>query len=280
LNANVGLASQFAENDYYTNKGSSNYNGLLFTLSKNLAQGVKFDFNYTLSHSIDNVSVVANTVASGTGFICDSINMRACRGNSDFDTTHVIDADFVAQLPFGKGRQWANHTPAYVDELIGGWSLSAIPFWQSGVAYTTSTSAFIAGFANNDPAIYDGSRSSDTATHLHKNALGQLFEFDNPTAALSHFRAPLGIEYGSRNNLRGPSQFYLDAGLSKNFRLLPGDRVRAVFRADAYNVLNHPTFGTPTASIISTAFGQTATQTNSLGGQGNRVGQFSLRIEF
>src|SRR6185312_14806763 len=60
LNANVGIASQFAEDDYYTNKGSSNYHGLLFTLSKNMSQGVKFDFNYTFSHSIDNVSVVAN----------------------------------------------------------------------------------------------------------------------------------------------------------------------------------------------------------------------------
>jgi len=280
LNANVGLASQFAENDYYTNKGSSNYNGLLFTLSKNMSQGVKFDFNYTLSHSIDNVSVVANTVANNTGFICDVLAMRACRGNSDFDTTHVISSDIVMELPVGRGRQFGTHVPWYVDEAIGGWNVSVIPFWQSGVAYTTSTGAFIAGFANNAPAIFDGTHSNDTATHLHKNSLGQLFEFDDQTKALSHFRAPNGIEYGSRNNLRGPSQFYMDAGLSKNFQLLPDNRLRMIFRADAYNVLNHPTFGTPTASIFSTAFGQTSTQTNPIGGQGYRVGQFSLRLEF
>jgi len=90
---------------------------MLFTLSKNLSDGVKFDFNYTWSHSIDNVSVVANTVANNTGFICDVINMRACRGNSDFDTTHVITTDFVAQFPFGRGRLYANNVPWYVDEL-------------------------------------------------------------------------------------------------------------------------------------------------------------------
>ena len=280
LNPNVGLASQFAENDYYTNKGSSAYNGMLLTVSKNMSQGVKFDFNYTLSHSIDNVSVVANTVANGTGFICDVLHMRACRGNSDFDTTHVISSDVVMQLPFGKGRTFAAKAPWYVDEAIGGWTVSVIPFWQSGQAYTTSTGAFIAGYASNAPAIFDGSKSNDVATHLHKNSLGQLFEFDDQAKALSHFRAPNGIEYGSRNNLRGPSQFYMDAGLSKNFQILPDNRLRAVFRADAYNVLNHPTFGAPTASIFSTAFGQTSTQTSPIGGQGYRVGQFSLRLEF
>jgi hypothetical protein len=219
-------------------------------------------------------------VAVSLGFVCDVQFKYACRANSDFDNTHVISGDFVAQLPFGRGRIIGSHVNRFIDEAIGGWSMSAIPFWQSGVAYTTSTGAFLAGFASNDPAIYDGSRSADTATHLHKNSLGQLFEFDDAAKAKAHFRYPNGIEYGSRNNLRGPSQFYLDAGLSKTFAILPSDRLRAIFRADAYNVLNHPTFGTPTASIASAAFGQTATQTNPLGGQGNRVGQFSLRLEF
>lgn len=276
LNANVGIASQFAEDDYYTNKGFSSYNGLLFTLSKNMSQGVKFDFNYTLSHSIDNVSVVANTVASGTGFICDVLNMRACRGNSDFDVTHIITSDFVAQLPFGKGRMFAANVPWYVDEVVGGWSVSGTPIYQSGSAFTTGTSAFLAGFANNDPAIYDGSRSGDTSMHVHKNAAGQLIAFDDVNKALSHFSAPTGIQYGSRNPLRGPSQFYFDAGLSKIFPVLPNNRLRAVFRADFYNVLNHPTFATPTASIISSTWGVIAAQT----GTTNRVGQFALRLEF
>ena len=60
LPPNVGMGSQFSENTYYTNKGSSSYNGLLITLHKNAGYGLQFDLNYTWSHSIDNVSLVAN----------------------------------------------------------------------------------------------------------------------------------------------------------------------------------------------------------------------------
>ncbi len=73
----------------YTNKGFSSYNGLLVTLQKNLTHGLQFDFNYTWSHSIDNVSLIANQIAfGGYGFICDAVHPRECRGNSDFDITN------------------------------------------------------------------------------------------------------------------------------------------------------------------------------------------------
>ena len=287
LPPNVGLASQFSRDTYYTNKGFSNYNGLLLTLSKNMSQGVKFDFNYTWQHSIDNVSVIANTATGTTGFICDALSPRACRGNSDFDVTHIVSSDFLVELPFGRGRTFARNIPWYLDELIGGWSLSGIPIWQSGYAYTTTSGAFLAGFANNAPAIYDGSRTDDVATHVHKDAANRLIGFNDINKALSHFRGPIGIEYGSRNNLRGPSQFYFDAGLAKTFRLLPEDRLKLVFRSDFYNVLNHPTFSTPTsttspanANITSASFGVISNPTNPLAGQAYRVGQFSLRLEF
>ncbi len=71
LDYNVGMVAQFSENTVYTNKGFSNYQGLLVSLQKNLAHGLQFDFNYTWSHSIDNVSLVASGVAvGGYGFVC------------------------------------------------------------------------------------------------------------------------------------------------------------------------------------------------------------------
>ena len=277
LPTNAGLASQFARNTFYTNKGSSNYNGLLLTLSKNLQNGTKFDLNYTYSKSIDNASLIANAIASGSGFICDVTRPRACRGPSDFDVTHILTADFIAQLPVGRGRRFASSVPWYVNELIGGWDLSGIPTYQSGFAYNATSTAYLASFANNDPAIYDNSRSGDTNIKKGRNAANQLIAYKSTAAALSHFRGPIGIEYGSRNNLRGPSQFYFDAGLSKIFQVLPDNRLNLKFRADAFNVLNHPTFGIPTAAITSANFGVISTQT---GATGIRVGQFSLRLEF
>ena len=70
---NIGIPSQFGTNAYLTNMGSSNYHGMLLTLDKNLSQGLRFEFNYTWSHSIDNTSVSANNNAlyTNSGFICD-----------------------------------------------------------------------------------------------------------------------------------------------------------------------------------------------------------------
>jgi len=77
LPANVGMAAQFSENTFFTDMGSSAYHGLLVTLHKNAGYGLQFDLNYTWSHSIDNVSLIANSYAAGGyGFICDVLRPR------------------------------------------------------------------------------------------------------------------------------------------------------------------------------------------------------------
>jgi hypothetical protein len=272
---NLGMGSQFARDIYYTSKGSSGYNGLLFTLSKNLSQGIQFDFNYTLSHSIDNVSLIAN---SNGLYLYDATNNRAGRANSDFDVQNIITSDFVVQLPFGRGRQFASHAPLFVEEAIGGWSVSAVPSYQSGLAFSPASGAAMAGVSTSDPAILTGNRG-DLSAHVHKDpASGQLQLFTNGTATSNDFRGPLGIEYGQRNSLRGPSQFTMDAGLSKKFLILPENKLNLIFRADFYNILNHPIFSTPSASLAATSTFGAITSTASQ--YTNRVGQFALRLEF
>ena len=270
---NLGMASQFARDIYYTSKGSSNYNGLLFSLSKNLSQGVKFDFNYTMSHSIDNVSLIAN---SNGLYLYDATNNRAGRANSDFDVQNIITSDFIVQLPFGQGRAYANHTNRLVDTIIGGWSVSGLPSYQSGLAFSPASGASLAGVSTSDPAIFTGA-SGDLAAHVHKDPVtGQLQLYTNGTATNTEFRGPLGIEYGQRNSLRGPSAFIMNAGLDKNFIVLPDNKLNLRFRADFFNVLNHPTFSTPSASLAATStFGVISSTSNN-----PRVGQFSLRLEF
>jgi hypothetical protein len=287
INSNIGMASQFSEDTFITNKGFSSYNGLLTTLSKNLSRGLQFDFNYTWSHSIDNTSLNANSIASssGVGFICEVQNPRVCRGNSDFDTTQVITSDFVYDLPVGRNRMVASNTPLWLDEVIGGWQVSGIPGWSSGQAFGTVSNAFVAGFANNAPAIFNGDRVGVQA-HVHKTSTGQVNLFANPATAESDFTGPVGFTVGSRNNLRGPSAFSMDLGLGKTFPIYQ-DKVHMKFRADAFNVLNHPTFSLPTASggpngsaggvndITNGAFGQITSTTSTA-----RVMQFALRLEF
>ncbi len=285
LNDNVGMASQFAENTFLTNKGTSVYHGLLFSLSKNFSQGLQFDFNYTWSHSMDNVSANANFIAasSGNNFICDATNPKKCYANSDFDVQNVINSNFLYQLPFGRGAAFASHAPVWLNEVIGGWSVSGLPAWRSGFALTTSSNAFVAGYANNAPAFFNGNRGAVQA-HVKKDAVANtvyLFGSADATAnALSTFSGPVGLNFGSRNNLRGPSAFTMDAGLGKVFALLPDERLNLKFRADFYNVLNHPIFNLPNTDITSGNFGSISSTPTSTQPGGPRVGQFALRLEF
>jgi len=283
LPPNVGMGSQFSENTFYTNKGFSAYHGLLTTLHKNAGHGLQFDLNYTWSHSIDNVSIIANQGAiGGYGFICDVLRPRECRSNSDFDVTHYFNGNFIYDLPFGRGRAFGSSAPRWLDEAIGGWSISGLPSVHSGNAYFATANAFVAGYANNAPAILTGP-ASDVKTHLTGGKGQALFAFANPTQANSDYVGPLGFNIGARNNLRGPRYFDLDLGLGKSFPFT--ERVALKFRADAFNALNHPDFSTPCQDItnVSCLFGQISTTVGTQINNGfasYRVLQLSLRLEF
>ncbi len=279
--SNIGMGSQFSEFTYYTNKGFSNYDGMLTTLHKNAGHGIQFDLNYTWSHSIDNVSVVANAPAiGGYGFICDALRPRSCRGNSDFDVAQYFNGDFIWELPFGRGRQFAATAPRWAEEAIGGWDVSGLTFIHSGNATFASSNAFVAGFANDAPAILTG-HIADLASHPHKDASGTVWAFKkSDDSYVNDFVGPIGFQLGSRNNLRGPKYFDMDLGVAKNFPIVE-DKLNLKFRCDAFNAFNHPVFSTPSAlnnlDITETAgpFGQITSTASSA-----RVLQGSLRLEF
>jgi hypothetical protein len=228
--------------------------------------------------------LIANQGASGGyGFICDVQRPRTCRGNSDFDVTHYVTGDFTYNLPFGRGGTFAGNAPIWLNEVIGGWALSGISKWHTGIAFGTNSNAFVAGYANDAPAIFNGDRVAVQA-HVHKTSSGQVNLFSDPARAQAAFTGPVGFTIGSRNNLRGPNFFDQDFGLAKTFPLV-SDRVNLKFRADAFNALNHPNFALPSFSnpppetfdITGGTFGQlTSIDTNS----SYRVMQFALRLEF
>lgn len=277
LPPNVGMASQFSENTMYTNKGFSSYNGLLVTLHKNAGHGLQFDLNYTWSHSIDNVSVIANTVAyGGYGFICDVLRPRECRGNSDFDIANSVNGNFIYQLPIGRGQAIAGSAPRWMNEAIGGWEVSGLPYWHTGVPFFASSNAFVAGYANDAPALMaSGASMVDLQSHINGGKGAAVYDFTNPTKANADFTGPLGFEIGSRNNLYGPGYFNMDLGLGKTFPIL--ESVNLKFRADAFNALNHPSFNTPCSDITDATcqFGVVSSTASTA-----RVLQGALRLEF
>ena len=279
FNSNVVMASQFSSNDYYTNKGSSNYHGLLATLHKNAGHGLQFDFNYTWAHSIDNFSLVANGQSNFVGeFVCDATRPRECRGASDFDLTQVFNGDFIYDLPFGHGRSFASSTPTWADELIGGWQISGLPTWQTGFPYYANTGAYGASYANLAPAILLNAHTDAVTSHPHKDPVsGRLLNFKDPAAAEASFVGPIGLTLGQRNELRGPHYANFDLGLGKTFPLA-SENYRLIFRADAFNAFNHPTFNnlsTSGANLTSTGFGRITSMAGT-----SRVLQGALRFEF
>jgi len=277
---NVGMGSQFSEFTYYTNKGFSSYNGLLATLHKNAGKGLQFDLNYTWSHSIDNTSLDANTPAlGGYGFICDVLRPRECRGNSDFDMSNIVSGNFLWELPVGRGRLLGASMPFWANEAVGGWSISGLPSWHTGVAYYVNSNAFVAGYANSAPAILTGPHAL-LDPHVHKGADGSPVAFKDPEAALNAFVGPIGFDMGHRNDFRGPGYFNIDLGLGKTFPIWE-DKVNLKFRADAFYALNHPNFDDPYTDS-SNDITQSNTNFGVITGTANsaRVLQLALRLEF
>jgi hypothetical protein len=281
---NIGYTPQFDVNPFGTNQGSSSYNALFMTLRKRLSNNLQFDFNYTYSHAIDNNSNVphsnGNFEQGVTSILCNAIDTHACRGNAEFDATHAITALFVYDLPFGRGQAFGRNVGWFVNEAIGGWEISGIESWRTGLAFTMQDGvASTTSLAADAGDIFVGPRSAlAEGIHLVGPTGNQQVEFyKNPAAAIAAFVPNLGLQTGTRDNLRGPHFSNLDVAVAKNFPLW-NERYRLQFRAEAYNAFNHTNFGIPNATeTAGPAFGQLTTQA---GQEPDRVMQFALRFDF
>jgi len=174
--------------------------------------------------------------------------------------------------------------------LIGGWSISGVVDSHTGFPWQTASNAFVASYSNNAPGILTGNRSL-AATHLTKLPTGGVSSFKNAAAAADQYTGPVGFHIGSRNDLRGPGYFNADMGLAKNIPVY-GEKVNLKFRADAFNVLNHPNFSIPSENVFNgldeediqrgKGFGQISYTVTPVGNLNNgaRVLELSLRLEF
>jgi Carboxypeptidase regulatory-like domain/TonB dependent receptor len=283
LPPNVGLTPQFFVDALATNRGFSDYNALFVTLRKRLSNNLQFDFNYTYSHSIDNGSTISNengNFESGvTSVMCDATNNSACRGNSEFDATHQVSAEFVYDLPFGRGQKFGRDSGRLLNEAIGGWQVSGVETWRTGLAYTangTDIATFdTVSLAADTGALFTGSRS-ELKPDIHIDGSGQLQYFADPVAAAAQFSPVTGLQSGDRDTLRGPHFSNTDLAVSKNFPLA-GERYKLQFRAEAYNLFNHPNFGIPDTGVSSGRFGVIS---GLAGQEPARVMQFALRFDF
>ncbi len=298
---NVGSAAQFAENSFYNNKGFSNYHGLLLTLQKNMSHGLHYDFNYTCrtpsTTSPSSPIRRAIRASAASALVCDAVRPRECRASSDFDVKQYISADAAYDLPFGKGKMFAGQPHWGVTKSSAAGASAASPSWHTGYPWRAHSNAFVASYSNDAPAILTGQKKY-TATHLTKLPGGGVNVFADNLKAGAQYSGPIGFKVGERNGLRGPNFFNADMGLGKTFPIT-AERVNLKFRADAFNVLNHPNFALPAsngfngydqwdaidgvrASRPGKGFGQSSFTVSPVGNMnsGARVLELSLRLEF
>lgn len=269
--------------------GMSYYNAGQLTLRHPASHGLQFDISYTYSSSIDMGSDTERSSefgsnAGNSGAFSEILNTwkpYLNRGPSDFDTRHLITADWVYQLPFGRGKAVLGSSNGLLDAFVGGWQWSGINRWSSALPF----SLFEPGWSTNWQIESFGVTTGKVPMHKHYDANGNPQYFTNPDAINNNIscggcnggnvRLPYPGEAGQRNNFRGDGYFNIDSGLAKSWKIREMGNLK--FDWEVYNVFNTVRFDP--ASIGSGLTG------GNLGVAGTELTvprrmQFALRFDF
>jgi len=259
------------------NSATSDYHALQLKFQRRLSHGLQVMTSYTFSHSIDSSSTDAFATNLNTPGSLASPNID--RGNSDFDIRDALTAGVTYYVPTPSSRRVVRAT-------LGGWSLDAFILARSAPPVNVTGTIFrgasiqVLPRPNVNPGVplelfgsgYPG---------------GKIFNRTAFTAAPTGQQGNFG-----RNVLRGFDASQADIGVQRQFRVAESVGLR--FRAEFFNILNHPNFGNPTGSLTSALFGRsTQTLANSLGSGGANGGfnplyqiggprsiQLALKLEF
>ena len=291
----------------YATNGFSNYNAMVVTLQKRAANGLTINSNFTYSHALGIVS-------TGQSYTLDNasnvFNLNEDYGPQFFDHKFVYNLLASYELPFGKGHRLG--TGAFLSRLVGGWSVSPVFSWASGLPLQIITGsgqelgqAFDANIsATAEPNAGVSASSLSNSTHYNVVGSGNIATvpgqsgenmFANPVAVYNEFSPYiLGVDgrTGGAGILRGPVYWNLDLGITKETMVT--ERVGFQFYAQAFNALNHMQWNAPSLNLQNPAvFGvmgianPNGAQFNpiTLGGTGasanyTRIIQLGIRIHF
>ena len=241
---------RFDDIDLLESRGNSNYNALQARFQQRLWRGFTTLAAYTWSKSIDDASNFFSS-AGDPNFPQNSYDVAAERGRSNFDVRHRLSVSYSYALPFGKGRQYLTND-GWLSTVASGWETYGIVTVQSGRPFTVAllpdidnsgTGRSILGFGANDrPNVVGNPELSNQTTDEWFN-----------TAAFA-FSAPGTFGNAGRNILDGPGYQSVNISLLKNTALT--ERVNLQFRAEAFNLFNHPNFNLPDNFLGSPTFGR------------------------
>jgi hypothetical protein len=240
---------------------NSSYNALWVTANKRIAHGLQFNGSYTYSHSLDYNSLSNNVIV-----VQDSTNIQNSRGSSDFDARHRFVVNWLYELPFHGNR------------IKDGWQLAAITQWQSGnpVNIVVPDGTFTGVVNTVRPDLTGAIAYPHAKDHWFDPSV---FAFPGSGTTVTHFgNLP-------RNAIDGPTFSNTDFTVQKTTAIT--EIIHMQFRADMFDVFNHPNLGQPGRVWVSpsitpnSSFGK-ITNTRFAGGDSgsSRQVQFALRLLF
>ncbi len=241
---------QFGDINFTDSTGYSWYHSLQVRTEKRFAKGYTLQAGYTFSKYMQATEFLNASDAS------------PYRSISDLDRPHIFTASGVYELPFGSGRKFGSNMAKPLNVVVGGWQLNSTVVRQAGAPLGFGNSIFNGDI--NNIALAKGQRSVDrwfnTDAGFEKRSASQL--------ANNLRTAPLRY-----SGVRGDGQSTWNFSLAKDFTLY--ERLKAQFRAETYNTMNHPSFTDPNTSVTNSSFG-VVTAANSE----PRNWQLALKIRF
>ncbi len=252
-------------------RGMSRYDSLQAKLEKTTSHGLYFLVSYTYSKGFDNY--LSDDVSPQAGVAYFPLNPApnaypldpngyTDKGLNDTDETNNFAASMLYQLPFGRNGHFASKASSVTNTFIGDWQFNLITHMTSGVPIGLTAGVNNSGTAlNNRPnALCNGKLSHHTVS-----------EFFNTSCYVDPPSEMLGDSY--RTPLYGPDFIDFDTSLFKTFTLPESKQL--VFRAEIFNVFNHPQFALPGTYTDSPNFGEITQIVNN-----PRLIQLALKFVF
>lgn len=254
------------------NLGNSNFNSLQVSLQRNFTKGWLWGTQYMWSHGL-----AGEGIGGGDTVNIQNVNCIECDYSSSFiDIRQSLSLDSVYKLPFGPGQRFLSSS-SVAGKIFGGWQLSGIATAESGQPLDITV--------NLDPsAVPDGDNNYTRPDYVAGEPLYPSNQNINNWLNPAAFATPVPGTWGNlgRNVARGPGYFEIDTGIQRKVTL--SERLALDFRAEAFNLLNRPIYGTPDTNVSDGpgVFGVITSELNTgaIGVGASRRIQFMLRLDF
>jgi len=254
--------------------GTASYNSLQASFDRHMAHGFQLQSSFTWSKTIDVAG--SSNVSFGNPLLGDPFNMKWNRGNSTMSVPWNSVTNFIYQAP-----RLANQNKL-LQETLGGWELSSILTYQTGVPFSVFASG--TDWGQNDSGSMQYLDRADVVPGKSLN-VGQGSHWDWTNVQKGYFNgaaftnnAAGTFGNSAKNLMYGPHEFGADAAIMKTWSLMEGTKLQ--FRWEAFNATNHPSFGNPTGDYGNTVGWGDYGIIGNVGNIPPRVMQGALKLTF